>query len=261
MRQTSTGTGLPQASTCGASQKLAPRAHGEMMDYFTRLAQQALDGASAAVRPRLPGRFEPGGVPEQVPGALQQSDARAPEAPARPSLRSAAPQPAPAPHELASAIMPAAEPHTAASATNAPMPTVEVRAGAPQPAPFEQPPGAGRHSSSVAPSAAATISTADAPDQAISTAQIGHPPAAGSAASSSRRAAVAPALAAPAAVLARTQADTAAPPPVIRVNIRRVEVRAVLRPAAPAPRPAAAAQPAAAPLEDYLRADKGGRTR
>lgn len=143
------------------------------------------------------------------------------------------------------------------------MPAVEVQpARAPQAAAFEQPLATGRDVPAIIPSVAATIATSGTPDRTISKAQLDSNPVAGIATSSPRRAvAVAPALARPAPERTHAQADAAVSPPVIRVSIGRVEVRAVQRPAAPAPRPARAAQPAAAPLEDYLRANKGGRTR
>ena len=224
------------------------------MDYFARLAQQALGGeVSAAVRPRLPGPFEPGGAFPSIPASPELIGDGPLVTPPRASLRS--------PDHVRPALPPNSQPERTANTPAAEPPTPAPIALQPQAGLARQPTAAVRPPAA-APGAIRSVVAGGAPNQVAAVGPASQAPGADSIPSSPRRGvAIAPALVSSAPVGVRAQVDAGALAPVIRVSIGRVEVRAVMRPAAAPPRTVSAPQPAAAPLEDYLRADKGGRPR
>jgi hypothetical protein len=228
------------------------------MDYFTRLAQQALDlAAGPAVQPRLPARFEPSGIAAPAVALYEQDVSLDRGAPPLPLEQ----RPSPAERQWA-----ASEP---SSTLLAPSPTLVTPLSRPsahehageQPAALErrrvEAPAAPVSGSPVASPAASAPPIASASGNTSRPAPVVPAPAAPR--SPAGRAAIVPALS-PQPVVARERTEAQAMP-VIRVSIGRVDVRAVTRPAAAAPRSSPAPQPAAASLEAYLRANKGDRSR
>jgi hypothetical protein len=224
------------------------------MDYFTRLAQQALDVASeGVVQPRLLSRFEPVGMAAGLAFVAEQRIEIEREAPPLSAQRSA-PPPLAAARPAPMALRPGVEAQSPAYVMppSLPLPGRQV---AGQVASVERRP------------ATAALATPSSAEPNSATARVvhvlagsGEPVRAATTARSAGSMAIAPAPQPPCAAAPRAAADQRPAAPVIRVSIGRVDVRAVTRAAPPPTRTAPTPQPAA-PLEAYLRADKGGRSR